>query len=229
MTRKIFLVLHVFAVFGWTIAYGQETPAALKKQKTFCNPMDLNYRFQPRGIKAFREAADPVITRYRGKYFLFASHSGGYWYSDSMLDWKYIPIKSLPIENYAPDVLVKGDTVYYTASTHKKGYIYYSTNLFEDNWKPMSKIFPLTYSDPHFFKDDNGKVFLYSGSSDIEPITVVELDDNMQPLGEPVAMIGHNGAEHGWETFLDANKKEKNGFNEGAWMTKYNNKYYLQY
>ena len=228
MKRMMFL-LNLFALIGWTIVSAQGLEAVTKNQKTFCNPIDLNYRFQPRGIKAFREAADPLITQYKGKYFLFASHSGGYWYSNDMLDWKYIPIKSLPIENYAPDILIKGDTVFYTASTKKKDYIYYSTNLFEDNWKPMNRIFPLTYSDPHFFMDGDGKVFLYSGSSDIKPITVVQLDANMQPITEPVAVIPHNIAEHGWEIVLDANKKEKNGFNEGSWMTKHNNKYYLQY
>lgn len=226
--KKIFFLINAFVLIGVRVAFAQDAPIPLIKQKTFCNPMDLNYRFQPRGIKAFREAADPVITLYKGKYFLFASHSGGYWYSDSMLEWKFIPIKSLPIENYAPDVLIKGDTVFYTASTKKKSYIYYTTNPLEDNWKAMNEIFPLTYSDPHFFKDDDGKVYLYAGSSDIKPITVVQLNDNMQPLGEPAAVVDHN-AEHGWETILDANQKEKNGFNEGAWMTKYNNKYYLQY
>jgi xylan 1,4-beta-xylosidase len=228
--KKLMFLLNLFVLVGWTIVSAQGLKSVTKNQQTFCNPIDLNYRFQPRGIKAFREAADPLITQYKGSYFLFASHSGGYWYSNDMLDWKYIPIKSLPIENYAPDILIKGDTVFYTASTKKKDYIYYSTNLFEDSWKPMSRIFPLTYSDPHFFRDDDGKVFLYSGSSDIKPITVVQLNaTNMQPIAEPVAVIPHNIAEHGWEIVLDANQKEKNGFNEGSWMTKYNNKYYLQY
>lgn len=221
------VLFHV--LIGCTIAFGQGNEKIAKKQKTFCNPMDVNYRFQPRGIKAYREAADPLITKYKGKYFLFASHSGGYWYSDDMLDWKHIPIKSLPIQNYAPDVLVKGDTIFYTTSIKKKEHIYYSTNLFEDNWKPLDQIFPLTYSDPHFFKDDDGKVFFYSGSSDIKPILGVQLNAKMQPIGEPVAVIPHNSDEYGWEVVLDANQKEKNGYNEGAWMTKYNNKYYLQY
>jgi xylan 1,4-beta-xylosidase len=225
--RKIMILIPV--LMGCTIVFGQGTKKVAKKQETFCNPMDVNYRFQPRGLKAYREAADPMITQYKGKYFLFASHSGGYWYSDNMLNWNYIPIKSLPIERYAPDVLIKRDTVFYTTSVKKKEYIYYSTNLFEDNWKPMNQIFPLVYSDPHFFKDDDGKVFFYSGSSDVKPILGVQLDAKMQPIGDPVAVIPHNNAEHGWEVVLDKNQKEKDGYNEGAWMTKYNNKYYLQY
>lgn len=222
-------LISLFVLICWAIAFAQRTEISSNGQNTFCNPMDINYRFQPRGIKAYREAADPLITKYKGKYFLFASHSGGYWYSDNMLNWKFIPIKSLPIEYYAPDILIKGDTVFYTSSIKKKSYIHYSTNLFEDSWKPMSQVFPLTYSDPHFFMDDDGKVFLYSGSSDIKPMLGVQLNVNMQPMSEPVAVIPHNSVEHGWEVVLDKNQKEKDGYNEGAWMTKYNNKYYLQY
>jgi len=225
--RKIMVLMHV--LFGCTIVFGQGNEKVDKKQTTFCNPMDINYRFQPRGIMAYREAADPMITQYKGKYFLFASHSGGYWYSDDMLDWKYISIKSLPIERYAPDILIKRDTVFYTSSIKKKEHIYYSTNLFEDSWKPMEQIFPLTYSDPHFFKDDDGKVFFYSGSSDIKPILGVQLNNKLQPMGEPVTVIPHNSTDNGWEVVYDINHKEKDGYNEGAWMTKYNNKYYLQY
>lgn len=201
----------------------------IKAQKSFCNPLDLNYRFQPRGLFAYREAADPLITIYKGKYFLFASHSGGYWYSDDMYDWKFIPIKTLPIENYAPDVLINGDTVYYTSSVKKKSYIYYSTNPLEDNWKPMDQSFPLIYSDPHFFKDNDGRLYLYSGSSDHDPIKVVELNKNLQPIGDPQPVIFQNAKEHGWELFPGANTSDRNGFIEGSWMTKYNNKYYLQY
>lgn len=225
--RKINVLMYV--LMGCTIVFGQGTEKVAKKQETFCNPMDVNYRFQPRGLKAYREAADPMITQYKGKYFLFASHSGGYWYSDNMLNWNYIPIKSLPIERYAPDVLIKRDTIFYTTSIKKKEHIYYSTNLFEDNWKPMDQLFPLVYSDPHFFKDEDGKVFFYSGSSDVKPILGVQLNAKMQPIGEPVPVIPHNSAAHGWEVVLDKNHKEKDGYNEGAWMTKYNNKYYLQY
>lgn len=228
MIKKIILY-SLFVLLGCAGSFAQDKDKRGKKQKTFCNPMNVNYRFQPRGLNAYREAADPLITQYKGKYILFASHSGGYWSSDDMLDWKHIPIKSLPIQNYAPDVLIKGDTVFYTSSVKKKSYIYYTTNLFEDNWKPMNQLFPLTYSDPHFFKDDDGKVYLYSGSSDVKPILGVQLDDKMQPVGEPIAVIPHNIAEHGWEVVLNADHKEKNGYNEGAWMTKYNSKYYLQY
>jgi len=200
-----------------------------KKERTFCNPMNLNYRFQTSSRFSYREAADPVITIYKGKYFLYASHSGGYWYSENMMDWKFIPIKSLPIEDYAPDVVTINDTTYYMGSSMAKKNIYYTNNPFEDNWKPMDRTLPFPVWDPHFFRDDDGKVYLYWGCSDRVPIRVVELDSKMQPITEPDTVITHNPLEHGWENPGELNEIAKNGYNEGPWMTKYNNKYYLQY
>jgi hypothetical protein len=51
----------------------------------------------------------------------------------------------------------------------------------------------------------------------------------MQPVAEPVTVITHNPAEHGWENPGELNERAKNGYNEGSWMTKFNNRYYLQY
>jgi xylan 1,4-beta-xylosidase len=200
-----------------------------RKDKTFCNPISLNYRFQESNGNSYREAADPVIALYKGKYFLYASHSGGYWYSDDMLDWKFIANKSLPIEDYAPDVITINDTTYYMASASTKKNIYYTTNPFEDNWKPMEKTLPFPVWDPNFFRDDDGKVFLYWGCSDRDPIYVVQLNKKMQPVTEPKVVIEHNTADHGWEIPGELNEKPKNGYNEGAWMTKFNKKYYLQF
>jgi hypothetical protein len=146
-----------------------------------------------------------------------------------MLDWKFIPIKSLPIEDYAPDVITINDTTYYMGSATVQKKIFYTTNPFEDNWKPMERTLPFPVWDPHFFKDDDGKVFLYWGCSDRDPIRVVQLDRKMQPSSEPKIAITHKPEEHGWENPGEFNEKAKNGYNEGSWMTKYNNKYYLQY
>jgi hypothetical protein len=202
---------------------------AQKKAVTFCNPMNLNYRFQPSGRLAYREAADPVVTIYDGKYFLYASHSGGYWFSEDMLDWKFLPVKSLPIEDYAPDVITINDTTYYMASSMAKKNVYYTLNPFEDKWKPMEKTLPFPVWDPHFFRNDDGKTYLYWGCSDKEPIKVVELSRKMQPTTEPITVITHNPSENGWENPGELNEKPKNGYNEGSWMTKFNNSYYLQY
>jgi hypothetical protein len=51
----------------------------------------------------------------------------------------------------------------------------------------------------------------------------------MQPVGEPVVLIKHNQKIYGWENPGEQNELPRNGYNEGAWMTKYNHRYYLQY
>lgn len=224
--RKIMVLLNILT--GCTIVFGQGIEKGAKRESTFCNPINLNYRFQSN----YREAADPAIIRYQDKYLLFASHSGGYWYSDDLMDWKFLAVESLPaIQKYAPGVITIKDTVYYVASSRMKDYVYYSTNPFKDNWKRMDKKLPMDVWDPQFFQDDDNKVYLYWGCSNLEkePIRVVELDKNMQPKTEPVVCIKHNPDEHGWEVFGEKNESGKNGFNEGAWMTKYKGKYYLQY
>jgi xylan 1,4-beta-xylosidase len=220
--KKILALLLAFIV----ISFSSEKP---EKEKTYCNPVNLNYRFQVTNNLSYREGADPSMVRYKDKYILFVSHSGGYWYSDDMLTWKYLPIKSMPIEDYAPDVITVNDTTYYAASSGVKMPLYYNTNPLEDNWKPMEKTLPFAVWDPHFFQDDDGKVYLYWGCSNTAPIFGVRLGAKMQPVTEPAVFIKHNQNIYGWENPGESHELTRNGYNEGAWMTKYKKKYYLQY
>lgn len=199
------------------------------KDRTYCNPVNLNYRFQFTNGTSYREAADPAMIRYRDKYILLVSHSGGYWFSDDLLDWKYLPVKSLPIEDYAPDAITINDTVYFTASASVKKPVYYTTNPFEDNWKPMEVLLPFAVWDPNFFRDDDGNVYLYWGCSNTLPIYGVRLGRDMQPVTEPSVLIKHNEDLYGWEVPGELNELKRSGYNEGSWMTKYNKRYYLQY
>src|SRR4030042_6711404 len=143
-----------------------------ENEKTFCNPLNLNYRFQFTDSLSYREAADPAMIRYKDKYILFVSHSGGYWYSDDMLLWNYLPIKSLPIEDYAPDAIAINDTVYYSASATVRKPFYYTTDPFSDNWKPVNDTLPFPVWDPNFFLDDDGQRYLYWGCSTFLPFYV---------------------------------------------------------
>jgi xylan 1,4-beta-xylosidase len=219
--KTIFMITLVFLIFF--------PDGITEKEKTYCNPLNLNYRFQESDGPSYREAADPTMIKYKDKYLLFVSHSGGYWYSDNMLVWKYQPVKSLPIEDYAPDAITINDTIFFTASAATKKPIYYTTNPFEDNWKPMGQTLPFAVWDPHFFRDDDGKVYLYWGCSNVQPIYGVRLGANMQPATEPEVLIKHNQSIYGWEAPGEKNELTRNGYNEGAWMTKFNNRYYLQY
>ncbi|RWU03979.1 family 43 glycosylhydrolase [Pedobacter chitinilyticus] len=206
-----------------------------QKNATWCNPLNLNYRFSYDGL-GYREAADPTLHLYKGSYFLYASKSGGYWYSNNLLNWTFRPSKTLPTEDYAPTVETINDTVFFIASTegvnisHTRN-IYYNTNPKEDNWKIYREEFPITTTDPALFKDDDGKVYFYYGCSNVNPIMGVQVDPKRQfdTVGTPAVLIKHNIKEHGWEEPGEENNKGHNGWNEGAWMNKYKGKYYLQY
>ena len=200
-----------------------------RETRTYCNPLDLNYRFQFTDSASYREAADPTMIRYGDKYILFVSHSGGYWYSDDLLRWEYLPVATLPIEDYAPDAAVINDTVYFTASSEARKPFYYTTDPFHDSWTAMKDTLPFAVWDPHFFLDDDGQRYLYWGCSNFLPIYGVRLNSGMQAVTEPEILIEHNPDKYGWEVPGEQNELARNGWNEGAWMTKYNGRYYLQY
>ena len=50
-------------------------------------------------------AADPVVVVFRGDT-IFSVQVGGYWHSPDMVDWKLVVPTGLPIEAYAPAVMV---------------------------------------------------------------------------------------------------------------------------
>ena len=83
------------------------TTQPAKSQETFCNPLNLNYRFMGDAIDA-REAADPVVILFKDDYYLFASRSGGYWTSTDLHDWTFIIPTGIDIETYAPAAIVIG-------------------------------------------------------------------------------------------------------------------------
>jgi xylan 1,4-beta-xylosidase len=66
----------------------------LPAQKTYCNPMNLDYGYCP--IPDFTESgkhratADPVIVLYKGDYYLFSSNQWGYWWSNDLNNWNFI-------------------------------------------------------------------------------------------------------------------------------------------
>lgn len=72
----------------------------IAQHRIVTNPMNLNYRFQPKD-ESRREAADPVLEYFKGYYYLFASKSGGYWRSEDLADWEYIPYPNIP-NTYTP-------------------------------------------------------------------------------------------------------------------------------
>jgi len=199
-----------------------------KSQQTFCNPLNLNYRFMADAIDA-REAADPVIILFKDDYYLFASRSGGYWTSPDLHDWTLIVPTGVDIETYAPAALVIGDTVYYSPSA--SGKIYKTADPKSGVWTSGPNIG--NYGDPALFLDDDGRLYMYHGLTNATTsanIRMIELDPTtFQEIGSEVDLVFSSASTHGWERRGDDNLLDEVPWIEGSWMTKINNKYYLHY
>lgn len=198
---------------------------------TFCNPLDLSYCFQNKGVGdiSCREAADPSLVLFEGNYCLFASKSCGYWWSPDLQEWIFVKSKILPVDDYAPDVRVINGYIYFTASGYgRDNPVFRSKNPVEDEWELVAEAFP--YWDPNMFQDEDGRVYMYWGCSDKDPICGVEVDiETMKPIGEPTALFGQNHDRFGWERKSEDNRKSVAPHIEGPWMTKHKGRYYLQY
>ncbi|MCL2647864.1 MAG: family 43 glycosylhydrolase [Phycisphaerales bacterium] len=217
-------------------------------KKYFCNPLNLAYRYQVKdtasGDVVFREAADPTVVLFHGIYYLFASVSRGFWYSDDLLDWKFHETPELPPYDYAPDVrVVDGRVIFSASKLHEPSSIYVSADPLREPFTLVAS--PLPFWDPDIFQDDDGRVYFYWGCSNKDPIWGVEMDRRtFQPIGEKQALLADREDLHGWERNGENNRlappknavekkiREELGskpFIEAAYMTKHNGRYYLQY
>jgi xylan 1,4-beta-xylosidase len=233
MTMKYCILLFVAAIAVLTVR---------SQQKTYCNPINLDYGYTP--IPNFSEwgrhraTADPVIVNYKGDYYLFSTNQWGYWWSHDMLDWHFHsrrflrPWNQVYDELCAPAVGILGDTMIVFGSTYTRNFtIWMSTDPKSNTWKPLVDSFEIGGWDPAFFTDDDGRLYMYNGSSNSYPLYSVELDRaTLRPIGARQETYKLEDWRYGWQrfgeyhdnTFLDP-------FIEGSWMTKHNGKYYLQY
>ena len=168
--------------------------------KYVCNPLNINYRYQfnadPRRhgeLQICREAADPSLILFQGRYYIFASMTLGVWVSDDLVSWENHRLPdTLPLYDYAPDVRVLGDWVYFCASSREHNCDRWRTkDILNGPYERIEGSFP--FWDPNLFQDDDGRVYFYWGCSNETPIYGVELDpDTMQPKTEPKALVeGH--------------------------------------
>ncbi len=246
--------------------------------KTYCNPLDLPYRYQHMNEQgrryAFREGADPTLVLFKGTYYLFVSMSAGFFYSDDLLHWSFHADPDLEIYDYAPDVREIDGALYFCASSRSKNCpILRSADPLHEKFEQVAAPFP--FWDPDLFLDEDGRLYLYWGCKNTEPLWGIELNcETLEPIGEPVPLItgdpDHLGYERPGENGVV--KKEDNimyrslspmfnqktqmldippdlaaqtGYTiadltkiflsigqpyiEGAFMTRHDGKYYLQY
>lgn len=214
----------------------------MAQQKTYCNPINIDYGYTP--IPNFstwgrhRATADPVIVNYKGDYYLFSTNQWGYWWSKDMSNWNFVskrflrPWNKVYDELCAPAIGVVGDTMLVIGSNYATNFtLWMSNNPKANDWKPLIDSFSIGGWDPAFFTDDDGRFYMYNGSSNRWPLYGIELDrKTFQPIGTRKEMYFLESWRYGWhrfgeymdDTFLD-------GFIEGAWVTKHNGKYYFQY
>jgi xylan 1,4-beta-xylosidase len=235
--------------------------AAQDDRRTYANPIDVDYRYnwEQRNLGiSYRTGADPVFVRHGGTYYLFLTLADGYWRSTNLLDWTFIKPNIWPFEGVvAPALLSDGDTLYLMQSLDKPGAILTSKDPASGHWRFLTRRTPeLPNSvrsglepsmsadqippgpwDPGLFKDDDGRWYLYWGSSNVYPLYGIELDpkQRLAYIGRAKPMLSLDPEKHGWERFgrdhsgLLANGQPTRPYMEGAWMTKVNGRYYLQY
>ena len=225
---SLLLILTTLVLFIFCQSYGKSSKNG--NTVTFCNPLNLSYRFSLDN-PSHREGADPTIIQFKGLYYLFLSKSGGYFCSSDLLNWKLINTNDLPLEDYAPTAITIGDSVYFLACSVDKAKIYVTNDPSTGKWNIASVVLPFAVLDPAFLQDDDKRLYLYYGCSDNNPIQVVELDpkNRFKIIGKNIPCIYPNPKVYGWEQKGDCNDQPGNPWIEGSWLKKVGEKYYLKY
>jgi hypothetical protein len=215
-------------------------------QTTYCNPMDISYRYNFEQLNekiSYRSGADPVIINHKNEYYLFVTIQGGWWHSKDLANWQYVVPDKWPMEDMcAPAALSVRDTLYLFQSTFEQRPIFISTQpekgklTFYNRWLPRLPKDIGPWDPALFHDDDTDKWYMYWGSSNVYPIFGAELDKSRNltyagnnPAQAYKAMFWLDPYQHGWERFGPNHADPIKPFVEGAWMTKHNGKYYLQY
>ena len=227
--------------------------SAQPARTTYANPLDIDYRYnfeQQHDGLSYRTGADPAFVLHKGKYYLFQTLADGYWSSDDLLRWRFITPSLWSHEGVvAPATLSDGDRLILMPSQSRPGPIYNITdpergtlvwlnrqapmppNAFEPGWAsplPAGKLPPGPW-DPGLFKDDDGRYYLYWGSSNTFPLYASEVTSTLAFIGEPARLFTLDPDRHGWERFGQDHVGTIAPFMEGAWMNKVGGRYYLQY
>lgn len=237
---KSFLLICLSLLFS-IVSSGQT------RQKTYCNPINIDYGYCP--IPNFTEwgkhrtSADPVIVNYKGDYYLFSTNQQGYWWSSDLSDWNFVSRPFLTEEAIektenkwddlcAPAAWVQGDSLCVFGSTYSRIFpIWVSTNPKTNEWSKAVEHFDIGGWDPAFFIDEDERLYMYNGSSNVYPLYGIELDKTtFKPIGTRKELLLTDGDKIGWHRFGEhMDNTFLKPFMEGAWMTKHNGKYYLQW
>lgn len=197
--------------------------------QTFCNPITFT---------GAGRAGEPIVLIHKNEYYLFITGRKGYWSSANMRDWNYIDAPTFP--GGVPGVVSNGDILYACAMNSKD--LYSCTDPKSGVWTKTATMDSDRYGDADIFIDDDGRVYMYFGWSQLLPIQVVELDpkNGFKEKGEPAVCFFGDPENHGFERrrpedvifpIMDYRPyyPEESPWIEGPWMVKHKGKYYLQY
>lgn len=250
--KKIYTCLSVILFTGWLVSCSG--PLVSDIYTTYCNPTNIDYGF---GFGPARHASDPTIVYFKDRYYLFTSWDfDGYRVSDDLTHWSRI---SFAPENRADAMLVSPTKYTAPAAATDGKYIYYfdyntsarpqtpilrTANPESGKWEVCGMIDGKP-QDPCLYIE-NGRFFVYHGLGSNRPTTVFELNPETMtkiPGSDKVlrdTIKDVNLCEAGYhltrrELYEEIDAEPWVGkfamlpCPEGAWMTRYGNKYYLQY
>lgn len=172
--------------------------------------------------------ADPTVLRFQNRWYLFPS-CGMLWHSDDLVHWAHRPIAPFD-PGYAPTVVHHGNWLYLTASGAG---LWRARHPFGP-WEALGPMRTVQgkavkgWWDPMLFSD-NGTLYAYYGSG-LEGIFGVRLNPQHPTrfAAAPVCCIAYDPAQS-WQRFGEHHQDASRSWIEGAWMTKHQGRYYLQY
>ncbi|WP_158880466.1 family 43 glycosylhydrolase [Rhodanobacter sp. L36] len=232
--------------------------------RTFANPIDIDYRYNYEQMNegvSYRTGADPAIVRFGDAYFLFQTLADGYWRSTDLVHWHFVKPDRWPFDGpVAPATLVADGKLFLMQAAMEPKPLLYSVDPAHGHWNFWTRLLPpvphAVWSghesemkagdlppgpwDPGLFRDNDGKTYLYWGSSNVFPLYGAQIDLKLRSdegeakrlafVSKPEALLSLHPSEHGWERFgLDHTDESIAPFVEGAWMNRHGDRYYLQY
>ena len=225
-------------------------PLVSSAPQTYCNPINISYRFQvdqSNPARWYRAIADTQPVYYKGEYWIFPTCASGYFYSSDLINWKFVLSAAPNIDAYAPAVFVLGDYLYVSRSGASP--LYKSND--PHNGGSWTQVRTTSYQDPAYFMDpDTGRLFALTGCAGLTTtsqvaIRIVEIDTTSPTLAQkPVDTTKPGATSAGYAVnYLSRNIRgyevpgqlndnyatSAQSWLEGSGMIKHDGKYYVYY